>query len=100
MAAIAFTTAGIERLRLPMEQRRFDPLAQAMVAALNQELDALRAQNDHPQTIGEITYRQGGIAMLKRILAQLEVGPESRESEGQSPESPFADGPVGPLDGE
>ena len=101
---IKYTSGGIERIALPLAQRRHEPVLQIIVSALKEELLELREQNDMPDTIGNITYRQGGIALLKRILARLEVGPESRQSEGfNAPESAFPTDPdfgAGPLNGD
>lgn len=102
--SIKYTSSGIERIALPLEQRRMEPTLKIIVSALKEELSELREQNDTPDTIGNLTYRQGGIALLKRILARLEVGPESRQSEGYAPESAFQAGDhefgAGPLNGD
>lgn len=91
---------GLEALFLNRSDERH-PLVVAIVAALRQELEEMRQANDAPEGIQDTTLRRGEIRFAKRILARLEVGPESRQSAPMWPESAFsADEYVGPLTGE
>jgi hypothetical protein len=62
------------------------------MAAMAGELVAMRKENDDPGLkIDGTTQLRGRIALAKRILALSdEVGPESRASEAQRPESQSA----------
>lgn len=69
-------------------QDKNTPLFQRLVAALHEELALMRAQNDVPANIVDTTVLRGEISLVKRILARTdEVGPESRTSEPEWPES-------------
>ena len=64
------------------------PVWRRFIACLREELAVKRMQNDAPATIQDTTLLRGEIALVKRILARAdEVGPESRQSEPQWPES-------------
>jgi len=76
------------------------PAVRRIAALLAQELQEMREANDSPESIQDTTLRRGEIRLAKRILARLEVGPESRQSEPFWPESASADNYVGPLSGE
>lgn len=85
--------------RLTVAEAR-SPLWQRLEQCLSGELDYQRQQNDAMEDIAKTTLRRGQIAVVKRILALSdEVGPESRESEAQGPESQSAGAVAGiPLE--
>lgn len=77
LAALSFTIG---------EQQH--PLFKKIVAALREEREKLRDALEHPGDIATTTLQRGEIRLVKRILARTEeVGPESRQSEGDAPES-------------
>ncbi len=100
MNAPAVTRTGIEAIVLTREELMY-PAVRRIAALLAQELHEMRVANDNAESIQDTTLRRGEIRLAKRILARLEVGPESRQSESFVwPESAPADDYVGPLSGE
>jgi hypothetical protein len=85
---------GLAGLTFTREEKRH-PAVQKLVAALAEELEIMRIQNDSVQNIEATTVLRGQILCVKRISARtLEVGPESRQSEADGPESASARDPV------
>lgn len=71
-------------------QDRESPVWQRFVALLRDEQAKLRRQLEPVQNIESTTLLRGELQLVKRILARAdEVGPESRQSEPQGPESAF-----------
>lgn len=93
------TRTGLEALLLNLDEKNH-PLVKRLVAVLHVELTEMRQANDAPEPIQETTLRRGEIRLAKRILARLEVGPESRQSEPAWPESASVDEFVGNLNGD
>jgi hypothetical protein len=72
-------------------------LWQRLMAAIEDERTMMRAQNDSDMNIAETTLLRGQLRLASRILALAdEVGPESRQSELEKPES--ASSPLGDND--
>jgi hypothetical protein len=80
-----------ELFPLTIAERQHDPRVQSLRRALEAELQALRIANDASEGIAETTLRRGEIRLAKRILAHLEVGPESRPSDADGAELAFDD---------
>jgi hypothetical protein len=86
----ANTMRGISGLTFTREELAH-PILRKLRAALADELALMREQNDNEQSIVATTVLRGQILFVKRISAQTpEVGPESRQSEPDGPESASA----------
>lgn len=89
MAQDIHALRGIAALTFTREDSH-SPLYQRLVAALRDEQALLREQLEPLQNIESTTVTRGQLHMVKRILARAdEVGPESRQSEADGPESAF-----------
>lgn len=78
---------GIPSLRFTQEEARH-PLFKKFVKAFAEEREELRAQLEAVQNIESTTLLRGQLHLVKRISARTsEVGPESRQSEADGPES-------------
>jgi hypothetical protein len=81
------TKTGLSALVFKREET-LHPIFKKIVAALEQERERMRAELEHPANIESTTLLRGELRAVKRILARTsEVGPESRQSEADGPES-------------
>lgn len=78
---------GLLALKFTREDQRH-PLFKRITQVLADERQLLLEQNAHPQNIEQTTLLRGQLILLSRISARTsEVGPESRQSEADGPES-------------
>lgn len=78
---------GLDRLVFTEDEQRH-PLFKRLVLAIKEEREMLRDSLEFPSKIEETTLLRGQLLLLNRISAATsEVGPESRQSEANSPES-------------
>lgn len=82
------TARGIAGLAFTSEEKRH-PLFKRIAAAMADEKEFRRSELEHVQNIESTTLLRGRLQAVNQILARLshEVGPESRQSEGDAPES-------------
>lgn len=78
---------GISGLNFTRDELRH-PLVQRILRALREERELARDHLESPANIEQTTLQRGALQAVKKILARAdEVGPESRQSEPEWPES-------------
>lgn len=83
----ALIDRGLAALKFSREEQRH-PLFKKFERAFAEERQLQLEQLAHPQNIEQTTLLRGQLALLSRISARTsEVGPESRQSEADGPES-------------